>query len=133
MPVWRDMGTSYCSRKKHQLNVLRALDAHASPHGAARVVMLAAAGLGLASAARGQTVSTWLGGSGDWMEGSRWSPAGVPNGATFDVLIDGGNATNSVVTMTNSAVTIGALTVDAGDELILSSSLTLSRDSIING
>src|SRR3954464_12487968 len=106
------MSHGSATRKRQQGSRCAAARQHRSPHAAAQVIILAAAGLGWASKAQGQTISTWLGGTGNWGDASKWSPTGVPNSATFDALIDGGNGTNSVVTMTNSAV-IGALTLDA--------------------
>src|SRR5947209_1516505 len=126
------MSYPYSPRKlrKSSSLIARPLGGQGSSHGAVRVMMLAAAGLGLACKARGQTVSTWLGGTGDWNTASNWSPNGVPNNSSIDVFIDGGNPTNSAVAL-NGAATIGALTLDAGDQIALGSvsQLMLTRDS----
>ena len=74
-------------------------------------------------------VSTWNGGSGNWSDGTMWSPNGAPNDNTADVFIDGGNPTASVVTIDNS-FTVGRLTIDAGD----TASLNDNRQfTIVNG
>lgn len=78
--------------------------------------------------------TTWIGaGAGNWDTGTNWD-GGVPN-AGADVIIDGGNAQNSVVTIGDSlgrsALT---LSIDAGDSLVIgnNSSLTLEGTALHN-
>src|SRR5438270_3572709 len=78
----------------------------------------------IASLARTQTVSNWLGGTGNWSDGLKWSSA-VPDGGTFDVRIDNSNAAVSSVTM-DSSRTVGRLTIDAGDSLSLANNVTFT-------
>lgn len=80
--------------------------------------------------------STWLGGTGNWSEAPRWSGAIAPHNAggdSFDVQIDGGNAAASRVTL-DSVESIGALAVDAGDALELTTTgrLTLEGMQLAN-
>ena len=75
-----------------------------------------------------QTADTWTGGTGNWSDGTFWNN-GVPNGAAADVFIDGGNTTvASAVTINTGSYTVGWLTLDAGDSLIVTNgqSLTVS-------
>ncbi len=61
----------------------------------------------------------WNGGASNWNNISNWSGAVVPNnggGNTFSVFIDGGKATNSLVTLDISP-TITNLTINSGDQL----------------
>lgn len=87
----------------------------------------------LCTKASAQTTVIWTGGTGNWSNAALWSPAGVPQGPLFNVLIDNGNAVNSVVDLDTSA-TIGGLTIDAGDQLIINNSreLTLFSSAIVN-
>ncbi|MBK8092157.1 MAG: hypothetical protein IPK32_09305 [Verrucomicrobiaceae bacterium] len=76
----------------------------------------------LPSLAVGQTVSTWAGGTGDWLNAGAWTPGGVPGDALADVVIDNAPATASTVTFgRNDSVvtdlTIGRLRIDSGDTL----------------
>ena len=64
------------------------------------------------------SVATWkaaAGTAGAWDAAANWSSGVVPNGDTVDVLIDGGRAGASDVTVADAAVR--DLTVDAGDVL----------------
>jgi hypothetical protein len=67
-----------------------------------------------------QTLSTWSGGTGSWLDAASWSPNGVPNGATADVVVDGAPGTASVVTFgrndnSGTSFRIGRLRIEAGD------------------
>ena len=71
-----------------------------------------------------QQPATWLGGTGNWTDATKWSTGVVPNNNatdTFDVNIDNGNlAAASVVTIGGSggpSFTVDAVTIDAGDTL----------------
>ena len=71
-------------------------------------------------ASLGQTTSTWSGGTGNWQDAARWSPNGVPDGATADVVVDGAAGTASVVTFgtdinVGTDFRIGRLLIAAGD------------------
>ncbi len=61
-----------------------------------RIVVLLTAGL-FALPLLGQTNDAWLGGTGNWSDGSKWS-AGVPT-ASSNVFIDNGSGTASAVTV----------------------------------
>jgi hypothetical protein len=99
---------------------------------------LAAAGLialapsPAARAARAAT-ATWNGGAGNWNAAANWA-GGIPNSSAFDVLIDGGTAGNSAVTLDISP-TINSLVIDAGDALTLKNGTTLTTASrgTVNG
>jgi hypothetical protein len=85
------------------------------------------------SGAPAVAADTWLGGTGTWNTPGSWS-TGVPNSAATDVAIDGGNATNSSVTLDISP-SIKSLTLDAGDSLTIASgqSLTIASGAAVNG
>src|SRR5262249_6885636 len=75
---------------------------------------------------------TWIGGRGNWLKVDNWGGGGPQNGD--EVLVDGGNAVNSAVTIDTDAV-IGALTLDTGDSMTLQvgRTLTLTSQPTING
>ncbi|HMO16260.1 MAG TPA: hypothetical protein PKA83_19230 [Pirellulaceae bacterium] len=77
-------------------------------------IVLASAGA--ASIGYAQTTAVWNGGTGIWSTSGNWNPGVIPNGALYDVYVDNGNGIGSVVTM-NQDVTMGRLTIDAGDTL----------------
>ena len=80
----------------------------------------------------GQT-AIWLGGNGAYHSTNGWSGGVVPNGINFDVFIDGGNGTNSVVTgSVNTNTEVDTLTIDAGDRLILSNNSNFTVGSLID-
>jgi hypothetical protein len=89
----------------------------------------------------------WLGGTGLWPDGLKWSN-GVPNSSGADVVVDGGAAANSLVkletgsTTNGYGATVGRLTIDTGDRVELGalSSLTVASggftgagELIVNG
>jgi hypothetical protein len=88
-------------------------------------------------AAAAQQTATWLGGSGLWTEGDKWSTGAAPKnsgGDTFAVVIDNGNAAASVVTL-NTNPTVDSLVLDAGDTLTIvnANGLTLAtEDGLVN-
>jgi len=93
-------------------------------------------GLLLSSSAVAQTPTNanWTGGSGNWSDNSNWSSAGSPdNNASFeyDVSIDNGSSTNSVVNL-NVGATIRSLTVDTGDTLNIENGNALSLQDVGN-
>jgi fibronectin-binding autotransporter adhesin len=75
----------------------------------------------------------WTGGTGNWSNSALWNPTGVPNGVLFHVLLDNGNVANSIVSL-DTTVTIGWLTIDAGDLLRIEEGfdLTLSNALVNN-
>ncbi len=44
-------------------------------------------------------IETWNGGTGNWNVGANWTPTGVPNGSTIDVVINGTSGNQSSVTL----------------------------------
>jgi hypothetical protein len=90
------------------------------------VVLLAIAVVPVAAAApaaAAQATATWLGGTGNWNDPTKWSGGVVPNngtpvGTTYAVVIDGGKPAASVVTL-NQIATVDALTVNADDALTI--------------
>ncbi len=60
----------------------------------------------------------WLGGNGLWSDVSKWSN-GVPNSATYDVVVDNAPGTNSTVTLAGGGFpgSVGRLRIDAGDRV----------------
>lgn len=70
-------------------------------------------------------VSTWTGGTGNWSDGSKWNPVDPPNSDAADVLVDGGNATASAVSVDGN-FTVGRLTIDAGDSVDILDNRSLS-------
>ncbi len=77
---------------------------------------------------------TWNGGSGDWNVGTNWTPMGVPNGSTFDVVITGSSGTPSSVTLDNLSPVIQNLSLDSFSTLSIISgqSLFVTGPSITN-
>src|ERR1017187_6989635 len=61
-----------------------------------RIVVCAAQLIATGVAAASAITSTWLGGTGNWNDATRWT-AGIPD-AGYQVLVDGGNPFSSVVT-----------------------------------
>ncbi|MGH9703548.1 MAG: beta strand repeat-containing protein, partial [Candidatus Acidiferrales bacterium] len=70
------------------------------------------------------TATIWLGGTGNWNNPASWSTGVVPNSTSTNVCIDNGNNLNSVVTL-NINASVGNLTVDSGDELIVGDNQSL--------
>ena len=71
-----------------------------------------------------QLTATWNGGSGLWGQPGRWSGGVLPlnrDGDTYDVLIDGGNAASSTVTIGSyepaASWTVDSITIDNDDTL----------------
>jgi hypothetical protein len=71
------------------------------------------------------TTTNWLGGNGNWSDATKWSTGAFPNSASTNVCIDDGNAANSQVTL-DISVTVGTLTIDAGDSLTISDNQSLT-------
>ena len=71
------------------------------------------------------TTTNWLGGAGNWSDSTKWSTGAVPNSASTNVCIDDGNAANSQVTL-DISVSVGTLTIDSGDSLIISDNTSLA-------
>ena len=93
--------------------------------------LLITSSLGLLPA-YGQTTSTWNGGNGNWSTAADWTPNVAPNG-NVNVLIDGGNAAASTVTLDiNSSV--NNLTINSDDGLSLNNgtALTVNGSAINN-
>jgi hypothetical protein len=70
------------------------------------------------------TTTNWLGGTGNWSSAAMWSTGVVPNSSTTNVCIDDGNAVASVVTV-DASFTVGTLTIDSGDTLIIGNNTSL--------
>jgi hypothetical protein len=87
-----------------------------------RIIVLLTAGL-FALPLLGQTNDAWLGGTGNWSDGSKWS-AGVPT-ASSNVFIDNGSGTASAVTV-DVAASCNNLTIDSDDSLTIPSGITLT-------
>ncbi len=90
---------------------------------------LSAVLLGFVPHLSAQTVSIWSGGTGDWLDPARWSPTGVPNAPAADVVVDNLPGTASVVTFgrndnVGTSVTVGRLTIAAGDAVQFGSAVT---------
>ena len=87
----------------------------------------------LSRPAQALTNVAWTGGTGNWSNAALWSPAGVPNGVLYNVLLDNGNVLNSIVDLDMWA-TIGGLTIDAGDMLRINNGnvFTLSNATVNN-
>jgi hypothetical protein len=64
------------------------------------------------------TTTNWLGGTGNWSDTTKWNTGAVPNSTSTNVCIDDGNAANSQVTL-DISVSVGTLTIDSGDSLII--------------
>jgi hypothetical protein len=74
--------------------------------------------------------STWIGGpAGSWTEATNWSTGLVPGGTFTNVIIDDDPAASSAVTLASS-LTIGDVTLDAGDQLGIESGATLTADFV---
>jgi hypothetical protein len=65
-----------------------------------------------ASPLEGQTISTWNGGSGTWSDANLWTPAGAPNSAEADVVIN--KATPAPLVTVDNVFTVGRLAVYPG-------------------
>ncbi|MGN6367151.1 MAG: beta strand repeat-containing protein [Phycisphaerae bacterium] len=103
-----------------------------------RLALVAAIALASAPAFFSSTASadsTYIGpAAGNWSNAANWSNSTVPNSGTAVVLIDGGNAQNSTVTV-DSNFTVQDLTVDAGDILNFAdnnTTLTINGGNITN-
>ena len=106
-------------RRNHQIKPVRVL------------LLCAAVAATLAALPARAADATWFGGTGNWNLAGNWSPVGVPNSALTNVFIDGGNAINSIVTL-NIGATIGNLTIDAGDSLIMANGQSLGMGGVLS-
>src|SRR5215831_2464102 len=93
---------------------------------ARRLTLLAFAAVSLDASAATIT-STWTGGTGNWTDAGSWSNGVPQNDATntYTALVDGGNPVKSAVTVGN-AVAIDALSVDAGDQVTVTTTGSLA-------
>jgi len=65
---------------------------------------------------------TWVGGaSGNFNDGSNWSPPGIPQNSD-DVIIDGNLGVNAIVTLNGPYQVEGTLTITKGDKLLIKNS-----------
>lgn len=83
-----------------------------------------------------QVNAIWIGGTNNWNTAANWSPAvipnnGTPSGTTYNVLIDNGSGTASVVTL-NTSATVDKLTLDSNDALQISNSRLLTIVAGVN-
>src|SRR5260370_26310085 len=76
----------------------------------------------IVQAAFGQR-DNWLGGTGNWTDGSKWS-AGVPTG-TSNVFVDNGKAGASAVTVDTNPAQCNNLTIDGDDSLTVANGQVL--------
>ncbi len=76
-----------------------------------------AAAIALVPAIAKSDTATWIGGTGNWTDATKWDTGDVP-GLTTNVVIDGDENVASVVTLASAeAVAVEALTIDEGDSL----------------
>jgi hypothetical protein len=73
----------------------------------------------------GPTSVAWLGGAGNWSDGTKWQGGIAPNSSSRIALIDNGNATASSVTL-DANETVASVTLDAGDSLTIADGQTLT-------
>ena len=59
---------------------------------------------------------TWIGGDGNWSDGSNWSPAGVPSGID-EIIIDDDIQTGSDVTLDIDFTLHGSIYIERGDRV----------------
>jgi hypothetical protein len=63
--------------------------------------------------------SDWNGGTGNWNVAGNWTPTGVPNSSTTDVVITGTSGTPSSVTLNSFSSQIQNLSLDSYSTLAL--------------
>jgi hypothetical protein len=63
--------------------------------------------------------STWNGGTGNWSDGTMWTPVNPPNSAGADVSVDGGNTGVASSVAVDGNFTVGRLTIDVGDAVTI--------------
>jgi hypothetical protein len=64
-----------------------------------------------------------------WNVSQNWSPSAVPNSSAAFARIDADPGRSSQVSLVNTSVTLGGLTVDAGDSLTVDNTLSLTLHS----
>ena len=96
-----------------------------------RIVVCAAQLIATGVAAASAITSTWLGGTGNWNDATRWT-AGIPD-AGYQVLVDGGNPFSSVVTVDASTPLLNNVAVDAYDTLVLQQTLSSGEVTSFGG
>src|ERR1017187_4792326 len=96
-----------------------------------RIVVCAAQLIATGVAAASAITSTWLGGTGNWNDATRWT-AGIPD-AGYQVLVDGGNPFSSVVTVDASTPLLNNVSVDAYDTLVLQQTLSSGEVTSFGG
>jgi hypothetical protein len=67
----------------------------------------------------------WLGGAGNWSDGTKWQGGASPNNPSLIAQIDNGNAAASSVTLDTSA-TVNTVALDADDSLTIGNGQTLT-------
>ncbi len=100
-------------------------------HRITATVSLAALIAGGVPAPADSATCTWIGGIGAYGTGGNWS-CGTAPGSIDDVFIDGGDAFDSVVTL-SGAQAAGTLAISTGDELrTVSGNLTIHNSAVTN-
>ncbi len=80
--------------------------------------------------------ATWIGGpSGSWTEPTNWSIGMVPASTAMNVTIDDDPMASSAVSLPamSSSLTIGAVTIDSGDQLEIQSGSSLTPSFVTVG
>ena len=80
------------------------------------------------------STATWLGGTGNWTDATKWSTGVVPD-ETTDVVIDGNEQSTSKVTLASYTGTYSAWSVliDSDDSLVVKRSQSTSQSTISLG
>ena len=73
----------------------------------------------------GATTRTWTGGTGDWSDGTKWDPAGVPESTDLVDIPVGGD-----VTVSDKSAVAAALTVEGSLTLAKDSKLSIARGGL---
>jgi hypothetical protein len=82
-------------------------------------------------ALRAQSVFEWKGGAGSWGTAGNWNPGSIPNALNADVFIDNSNPADSAVTLSTQGSTVGRLTIDAGDSLLLTDTIVMPHPALV--
>lgn len=78
-----------------------------------------------------QSVFEWRGGAGSWGTAGNWNPGSIPNALNADVFIDNSNPADSAVTLSTQGATVGRLTIDAGESLLLTDTIVMPHPALV--